>query len=132
MAIDLSPGYKPSADEEFMNPKQVASVGAWKESRADLRRELAASQPSEADDSSSREGDQTDHVSADSERELWFKPRAVQMLLRQAERAVAKLDNDTFWHCEDTGEPVDLKRLPAQPTTSLSLAAQQARSGRAR
>ena len=54
------------------------------------------------------------------------------MLLRQAERAVAKLDNDTYWHCEDTGEPVDLKRLLAQPATSLSLAAQQARAGRAR
>ena len=35
MAIDLSPGYKPSADEEFMNPKQVGSVDAWK-SRAQI------------------------------------------------------------------------------------------------
>ena len=54
----------------------------------------------------------------------------VQLLLRQAERALAKLDNGTYGYCEDTGEPIDLKRLMAQPATSLSLAAQQAREGR--
>jgi DnaK suppressor protein len=132
MAIDLSPGYKPSADEEFMNPKQVASVGAWK-SRAQICGEslLRVSHRKPMTAAAGRGTRPTMSVRTRSEN-YGSKPRAVQMLLRQAERAVAKLDNDTFWHCEDTGEPVDLKRLPAQPTTSLSLAAQQARSGRAR
>ena len=115
-----------------MNPKQVAYFRRrLEESRADLRRELAASQPSEADDSSSREGDQTDHASADSEREFMVQNRErVQMLLRQTERALSKLENGTYGYCEDTGEPIDLKRLMAQPSTSLSLAAQQARERR--
>ena len=74
MGIELPHEYQPSADEEFMNPKQVEYFRRrLEESRADLRRELAASQPSEADDSSSREGDQTDHASADSEREFRSK-----------------------------------------------------------
>jgi DnaK suppressor protein len=134
MAIELPHEYQPSGDEEFMNPKQVAYFRRrLEESRADLRRELAASQPSEADESSSREGDQTDHATADSEREFMVQNHErVQMLLRQTERALSKLENGTYGYCEDTGEPIDLKRLMAQPSTSLSLAAQQARERRTR
>jgi len=134
MGIELPHEYQPSGDEEFMNPKQVAYFRRrLEESRADLRRELAASQPSEADESSSREGDQTDHATADSEREFMVQNRErVQMLLRQTERALSKLENGTYGYCEDTGEPIDLKRLMAQPSTSLSLAAQQARERRTR
>jgi DnaK suppressor protein len=132
MGIELPHEYQPSGDEEFMNPKQVAYFRRrLEESHADLRRELAVSQPSEADDSSRREGDQTDHASAAAEREFALQNRErIQMLLRQAERALAKLDNGTYGYCEDTGEPIDLKRLLAQPATSLSLAAQETRERR--
>ena len=132
MGIELPHEYQPSEDEEFMNPRQVEYFRRrLEQSRADLRRELAASLPSDADDSS-REGDQTDHASAASEREFVTQNRErIQILLRQTERALAKLENGTYGYCEDTGEPIDLKRLMAQPATSLSLAAQQAREGRA-
>src|SRR6516165_2336513 len=70
MGIELPPEYQPSGDEEFMNSRQVAYFGRrLEESRADLLKELAAAQPSEADDSS-RVGDRTDHASAESEREF--------------------------------------------------------------
>ena len=76
-------------------------------------------------------GDQTDHASAGSEREFEIQNRErIQMLLRQTERAVARLENGTYGYCEITGEPIGLKRLIAQPTTSLSLAAQEARERR--
>ena len=128
MAIDLPPGYQPSATEEFMNPKQVEYFRQrLEEARTDLRTELDAMPPRDADDLG-REGDQTDHASADSEREFEIQNRErVQMLLRQTERALARLENGTYGYCADTGEPIDLKRLMAQPATSLSLAAQQAR-----
>ena len=114
-----------------MNPKQVAYFRRrLEESFADLRKELAAIQPSEADDSS-REGDQTDHASADAEREFVIQNRErIQMLLRQTEHALARLENGSYGYCEDTGEPIGLKRLIAQPTTSLSLSAQEARERR--
>jgi len=131
MAFDLPPGYQPSADEEFMNPKQVEYFRQrLEEARTDLRRELDAMPPRDADDLG-RGGDQTDHASADSEREFEMQNRErVQMLLRQMERALARLENGTYGYCADTGEPIDLKRLMAQPATSLSLAAQQARERR--
>ena len=131
MVVDLPPGYQPSADEEFMNPIQVEYFRQkLEEARTDLRRELDAMPPRDADDLG-REGDQTDHASADLEREFEIQNRErVQVLLRQTERALARLENGTYGYCADTGEPIDLKRLMAQPATSLSLAAQQARERR--
>ncbi len=133
MSIELPPGYKPSGDEEFMNPKQVAYFRRrLEEARAGLQRELAASQLPEVDDSS-RAGDQSDHASADSERELMVQNRErVQMLLRQTERALARIENGTYGYCDDTGAPIDLKRLMAQPATSLSVSAQELREKRTR
>ena len=133
MVVELPPGYQPSADEEFMNPKQVEYFSRrLQQSRADLRRELDAIPPPEAYDIT-QEGDQTDHASAASEREFALQNRErIQRLMRQTERALSKLEDGTYGYCEDTGEPIDLKRLMAQPTTSLSLAAQQAREGRTR
>jgi DnaK suppressor protein len=131
MATDLPPGYQPSADEEFLNPTQVEYFRQRLEkAREDLRRELDAIPSPDANDLS-YDGDQTDHASADSEREFEIQNRErVQMLLRQTERALARLENGTYGYCEDTGEPIGLKRLIAQPTTSLSLSAQEARERR--
>jgi len=52
------------------------------------------------------------------------------MLLRQNEQALARLESGTYGYCEDTGERSIWKRLMAQPTTSLSLTAQEARERR--
>ena len=133
MTVELPAGYQPSADEEFMNPKQVEYFSRrLKQSRADLRRELDATPPPEAYDIT-QEGEQTDHASAASEREFALQNgERIQRLMRQTERALSKLEDCTYGYCEDTGEPIDLKRLMAQPATSLSRAAQQAREGRTR
>ena len=132
MSIELPPGYQPSGDEEFMNPKQVTYFRRrLEETRASLQRELAASQLLEVEDDSSRDGDQTDHASADSEREFLVQNRErVQMLLRQTEQAIARIENGTYGYCDDTGEPIDLKRLMAQPATLLTVSAQEAREKR--
>ena len=126
----MATDYQPSADEEFMNPSQVEYFRRRLiKAREDLRRELAAIPSPDANDQSD-EGDQTDHASAGSEREFEIHNRErVQMLLRQTEQAIARR-NGTYGYCEATGEPIALKRLIAQPTTSLSLAAQEARERR--
>ncbi len=104
MAIDLPPGYKPSSDEEFMNPKQVGSVDAWK-SCAQICGEslLRVSHRKPMTAAAGRGTRPTMPVRTRSEN-YGSKPRAVQMLLRQAERALAKLDNGTYGYCEDTGD----------------------------
>jgi DnaK suppressor protein len=101
------------------------------QSRADLRRELEAIPPI-GQDQATHEGDQTDHASADTDREFDTINRArIQNLLNQIERAFVRLEGGTYGYCEVTGEPIGLKRLMAQPATPLSLAAQEQRERRA-
>ena len=117
-----------------MNPRQVAYFRhRLEQAQAELRRELAAILPPAQADESGQEGDQTDQASAGEEREFGILNRArVQRLLRQTERALAKLEAGTYGYCDDTGEPIGLRRLLAEPATCLSLAAQQVREGRSR
>jgi DnaK suppressor protein len=128
MSVHLPTGYKPSTSEEFMNPSQVEyfrrKLGQL---RADTQRELDATPPAgEAD--SLREGDQADQASAAVDREVGVANRErTHALLRQIERALVRLDNGTYGYCEDTGEPIDLRRLEAQPTATLTTEAQAKR-----
>jgi DnaK suppressor protein len=48
-------------------------------------------------------------------------------LLQQIEQALARLDNGTYGYCEDTGEPINLRRLDAQPMAILTTEAQARR-----
>jgi DnaK suppressor protein len=125
MGIELPHEYQPSGDEKFINPVQVQYFRRRLEQLwADLRQELNAIPPPEAHDITQK-GDQTDHANATSKREFALQNRErIQKLLRQTERALSKLEDGTYGYCEDTGEPIDRKRLMAQPATSLSLAAQ--------
>jgi DnaK suppressor protein len=131
MTVELPADYKPSADEEFLNPRQLEYFRRRLEkTRTDLLSELEAIQQASSA-SGSHEGDQTDQASAETEREFETLNRdRVKLLLRQTEQALARLDNGTFGYCLDTGEPIGLKRLVAQPTTSLSLKAQEKRERR--
>jgi len=125
MTVRLPANYHPSDTEEFMNPMQVEYFRERLETaRADLHRELDAVPRAESDEGS-RQGDQADHAGAGEEREFELLNRErVRILLRQTEQALVRLENGTFGYCADTGEPIGLKRLIAQPATSLSLEAQ--------
>jgi DnaK suppressor protein len=131
MTVELPADYKPSADEEFLNPRQLEYFRVRLEkARADLLRELAAI-PDPGSDQARHEGDQADQATSETERDFEILNRdRVRVLLRQTEQALVRLENGTFGYCLDTGEPIGLKRLLAQPTTSLSLEAQQARERR--
>jgi DnaK suppressor protein len=95
--------------------------------RADAQRELGTTLPADPNDSV-REGDQVDQASAAVDREFGIVNRErAQALLRQIEQALVRLDNGAYGYCEDTGEPIDLRRLDAQPTATLTTAAQARR-----
>jgi DnaK suppressor protein len=128
MPAHLPTGYAPSPDEAFMNPSQVEYFRQKLfRLRADTQRELDAVPPVGPDDSI-REGDQADQASAAVDREFGIVSRErTHALLRQIERALIRLDNGTYGYCEDTGEPIDLRRLDAQPTATLTTEAQAQR-----
>jgi RNA polymerase-binding transcription factor len=128
MPVHLPTGYRPSPDEEFMNPSQVEYFRRkLLQLRADAQRELAAIPPTGAE-ATVREGDQADQASAAVDRELGIVSRErAHALLRQIEQALIRLDNGTYGYCEDSGEPIDLRRLDAQPTATLTTEAQARR-----
>lgn len=95
--------------------------------RSGLLREMAAidaATPGEAE----RDGDQADHASAETDRDIVEINRArVQRMLDDVDHALLRIASGGYGICVDTGEPIELKRLEAQPTATLSLAAQQQR-----
>src|SRR3954451_12522671 len=111
-----------------MNPMQVEY---WRckllQLCADAERELVAGHPIGADDNL-REGDQADQASAAGDREFDIVNRErAHALLRQVDQALTRLDNGAYGYCEDTGEPISLRRLDAQPTATLTIEAQERR-----
>ena len=46
-------------------------------------------------------------------------------LLAKIDQAIKKIKNDTYGYCEETGEPIGIKRLIARPIATLSIEAQE-------
>ncbi|PPQ36650.1 TraR/DksA family transcriptional regulator [Rhodopila globiformis] len=128
MTVTLPADYKPSDAEEFMNPLQVEYFRRkLLQLRADAERELAANPAAGADDAL-REGDQADQASAAVDREFDIVNRErAQAALHKIDQALARIDNGSYGYCEDTGEPIKLRRLDAQPTATLTTEAQARR-----
>ena len=128
MPARLPEGYTPSPKEAFMNPLQVEYFRRkLVKLQGDTQEELDAMAASNIDEDD-REGDQADKASASEDREFGLinKDRA-NTLLRQIEQALTRVDNGTYGYCSDTGEPISLARLEAQPTATLTIEAQAAR-----
>ena len=124
--IILPEGYKPSEKEEFMNPMQVEyfrqKLLAW-------RNELL----SEANDTLNtlseenfQKPDITDRAQMESDASLQLRTRdRERKLLSKIEAALRRIDDGSYGYCEETDEPIGLKRLEARPIASLSLYAQE-------
>lgn len=119
-------GYTPSKDEEFMNPRQKAyfrqKLEAWK---ADI---LAGAQTTIGNlrAESSNHPDLVDRASSESDKALELRTRDRQRkLISKIESALRRIDEGTYGYCDDTGEPIGLRRLEARPTATLSLEAQE-------
>lgn len=101
-------------------------------SKGELQRELDAV-PEIGDPEGESRGDLGDQSSAETDRDLIALNRErTRIMLREVEQALARIENGTYGICEDTGRPIGLKRLEAQPTATLSVEAQAERErGRA-
>ena len=122
----LSPDYRPSDDEEFMNPLQKEyfrqKLLAW---RAELLRES-----SETLENMQRESlaqpDVTDRASMETDRTIELRTRdRERKLIGKIDAALARIVDDSYGYCEETGEPISLRRLEARPIATLSLEAQE-------
>lgn len=124
--IFLPDDYKPVEDEPFMNERQLE----W--FRRELHRQrddiLGESKSTIAglQDSTRAIPDIADRASEETDRALELRIRDRQRkLVSKIDAALRRIDEGEFGYCQDSGEPISLKRLVARPTTTLSLEAQE-------
>jgi DnaK suppressor protein len=126
MLVTLPPDYRPSGDEEFMNPLQLAyfrqKLLRW---RAELLRE-AGETLSSLGQGGITEADLTDRASVETDRALELRTRdRARKLISKIDQALERVENGTYGYCEETGEPIGLRRLEARPIATLSIEAQE-------
>ncbi|MAU60032.1 RNA polymerase-binding protein DksA [Parvibaculum sp.] len=126
MAVRLPKGYMPSDDEPFMNKRQKEyfrrKLEKWKE---DILRENRETLQHLQDDSV-QHPDLADRASSETERSLELRTRDRQRkLIAKIDAALRRIDDGTYGYCEETGEPISLKRLDARPIATLSIEAQE-------
>ena len=70
--------------------------------------------------------DTVDQASSQTEKTVEMRTLNRQIkLLSKIDKAIKRIKNDTYGYCEETGEPIGLKRLIARPIATLSIAAQE-------
>ena len=121
MLATLPPDYKPSDSEEFMNPQQQAyfrqKLFRW---RQELLREAEDTLAS-LSAGGINEADLTDRASVETDRALELRTRdRARKLISKIDQALERLDNGTYGYCEETGEPIGLRRLEARPIATLT------------
>jgi DnaK suppressor protein len=122
----LPEGYKPSNDEEFMNPRQLAyfrrKLIDWKES---ILRE-AASTLETLKAEPMREPDVNDRASSETDWGIELRTRDRQRkVISKIDAALRRIETGDYGYCEVTGEPISLARLDARPIATMTLEAQE-------
>ena len=129
----ISDGYKPSDDEPFMNDRQKEyfrrKLIAWRDSiLAESRETLTALQ-----NESENHPDIADRASSETDRAIELRARDRQRkLISKIDSALGRIEDGSYGYCEETGEPISLKRLDARPIATLSLEAQERHERRER
>ena len=124
--IALPAGYRPSDSEPFMSPMQRAyfhnKLLQWKDDIIKQNRETLQV----LHDDTLQHSDMADRANSEAERALELRARDRQRkLVAKIDAAVARIEDGSYGYCEDTGEPISLKRLDARPIATLSLEAQE-------
>ncbi|MEM1391600.1 MAG: RNA polymerase-binding protein DksA [Pseudomonadota bacterium] len=123
--LDLA-DYTPSDSEDFMSSKQKAyfrqKLEIWKDDILNGAKATISNLQAE----SSNHPDLVDRASSESDKALELRTRDRQRkLISKIDAAIRRIDSGTYGYCEDTGEPIGLRRLEARPTATLSLEAQE-------
>lgn len=118
--------YRPSADEAFMNERQLAyfreKLVAWKESLLREGQDTLNTLQNEP----LREPDVTDRASSETDWSIELRTRDRQRkLISKIDAALRRIEDGEYGYCEVTGEPISLGRLEARPIATMTLEAQE-------
>ncbi len=119
-------GYRPTPDEAFMNPRQLAyfrrKLLDWKDSI--LREAAGTLETLKAEPM--REPDVTDRASSETDWGIELRTRDRQRkVISKIDAALRRIETGDYGYCEVTGEPISLQRLDARPIATMTLEAQE-------
>ncbi len=125
--------YRPAEDEDFMNERQREyfrrKLLAWKDDILLESRQTLLTLQTENEN----QADIADRASTETDRAIELRARDRQRkLVSKIDAALDRLADGTYGYCEETGEPISLKRLDARPIATLSLEAQERHEKRER
>lgn len=122
----LPKGYKPTEKEEYMNPQQLEyfrqKLLAWREEL------LAESQETinNLKEENWREPDLSDRASLETEAAVELRTRNRYLkLIGKIDAALNRIEEGEYGYCEETGDPIGIKRLEARPVATMTIEAQE-------
>src|SRR6476620_10697671 len=124
--LDKNKSYRPSDKEPFMNERQREyfrnKLLTWKEEILKEAKETLAHLQAESEN----HPDLADRASSETDRAIELRARDRQRkLIAKIDAALARIEDGSYGYCEETGEPISLKRLEARPIATLSIEAQE-------
>lgn len=132
-SLAMEPGYKPSEDEAFMNERHRdyfrRKLLNWKDDILRESRDTLAALQSENEN----HPDFADRASSETDRSIELRARDRQRkLISKIDSALGRIEDGTYGYCEETGDPIALRRLDARPIATLSVEAQERHERRER
>ncbi|MBI1275726.1 RNA polymerase-binding protein DksA [bacterium] len=126
MTVKLEANYKPSEKEEYMSAKQLEyfrqKLVAWKEELLAESRETLKHLKEE----NWQEPDLNDRASIETDTGIELRTRNRYLkLVEKIDYALRKIEKGEYGYCEETGEPIGIKRLEARPIATLTIEAQE-------
>ena len=126
MTVTLPPDYKPSDDENFMGDLQLEycrqKLLRWRLELLDEANETRT----HLQENTVLEPDLADRASVEADRSLELRTRdRARKLIAKIDEALERIENGSYGYCEETAEPIGLKRLEARPIATMSLEAQE-------
>ena len=119
--------YKPSQKDKFMNSKMKKyfrlKLMDWKN---ELLKESNQTLSNLQKEENTAKPDITDRASEEMERSFELRTRdRERKLINKIDEAIRRIDDNSYGYCEETGEPISIKRLEARPVATLSIEAQE-------
>jgi DnaK suppressor protein len=133
MGADKGKPYRPTDKEPFMNERQREyfrqRLLAWRE---DILKESKETLQ-HLQDENQNHPDFADRASSETDRAIELRARDRQRkLIAKIDEALSRIEDGTYGYCEETGEPISIKRLEARPIATLSIEAQERHERRER
>lgn len=133
MSVEVPETYQPSDDEPFMSSQQIEyfrrRLTSWRDQLVQECNETITLLQEEPQ----MEADLVDCAANETDRNIELRARdRERKLINKIEEALRRIQDGSYGYCDETGEPIGVKRLEARPIATLSIEAQERHERRER